>query len=241
MKVTVGGWGPTLQNGNAVRGDGDLMSPHLYIGTNTVYFNDMAPAQEATDVALQLRTVSGFARGQTIVVEEFGTPDGLLAFSDGNTTTAATPAAKRSTPMRCSGNRFRDLGGRAGNRRAAVDFLSAQRRERAALTTERRGPHHPIGLRQTASDHARATRTLRSRGHLMHGRPTAPRDTTHSELTYLVMVSRVEPPRAKASGALAEARGFVFAQPPFDRLRMTKWGAQDDEVGCSTDEVGRWT
>ena len=88
--VTVGGWGPSLENGNLLTPLVDVMAPHLYSWQN-VSFNDMPPSQETQGVVNELGIVSIYSGAKHLVVEEFGTPDGLLAFSDSNTKTAGSP------------------------------------------------------------------------------------------------------------------------------------------------------
>lgn len=90
VSLTVGGWGPSLENGSVLPAVTDMVSPHLYSWQN-ISFNDMPPSQETQGVVTELGIVSNYARSQHMVVEEFGTPSGLLAFSDSNTRTAGSP------------------------------------------------------------------------------------------------------------------------------------------------------
>lgn len=93
VSVTVGGWGPSLENGNLLTPMVDVMAPHLYSWQN-VYFNDMPPSQETQGVASELGIVAIYSGAKHMVVEEFGTPNGLLAFSDSNTKTPGSPASQ---------------------------------------------------------------------------------------------------------------------------------------------------
>ena len=95
VSVTVGGWGPSLENGNVLTPLVDLMSPHLYSWQN-VSFNDMPPSQETQGVVNELGVVSVYSGRKHLIVEEFGTPSGLLAFSDSNTKTPGSPASQAS-------------------------------------------------------------------------------------------------------------------------------------------------
>lgn len=93
VSVTVGGWGPSLENGSTLTPLVDLMSPHLYSWQN-IYFNDMPPLDEVQGVMNELGIVAAYSAAKHLVVEEFGTPDGLLAPSDGNTKTPGSPASQ---------------------------------------------------------------------------------------------------------------------------------------------------
>lgn len=90
VAVTVGGWEPLLENGNALPAGLDVVAPHLYTWQG-VDFNDSPASAETPEVLTELGTIAAFSGPKPIVVEEFGTASGLLAFSDGSNRLAGSP------------------------------------------------------------------------------------------------------------------------------------------------------